>query len=457
MKDVPANQRTALIVVSLSSFIMPLMLSSVNVAIPTIALSFQADAIQISWISTAYLLTAAVFLLPFGRLADMKGRKLIYFYGMATVITASLLAATSQNIEMLILWRVVQGMGAAMLFGTGVAILTAVFPPEKRGRALGINVSAIYFGLTCGPLFGGWVTQHISWRAVFFIHVPIALFILVLTRLKLEGEWKGEEGQKMDLAGALIYALAIIFLMIGLSTITDWRGVVLLIASIICLIVFVRYEKKIEHPLFDVGVFSDNRAFSFSCLASLTLYTCTFALTFLMSLYLQNVKGLSPQLSGVIMICQPVLMALLSPTTGKLSDKIEPRYLTAVGMLLIAVGLTLLAQLKMESTITYILCCLSFTGIGFALFASPNTNAIMSSVDRTRLGVAASSVSTTRVLGQMLSMAVVMLAFTTVMGPLGITPENTPLLLRGIKLSLTVTSWLAILGIYLSMARGNLR
>ncbi len=455
MNDMPANQKTALMVVSLSSFIMPMMLSSVNVAIPTIALKLHADALQLSWVSTAYLLTAAVFLLPFGKVADMIGRKKIYLYGMSTVITASLLAASSRSIEALIMWRIWQGIGAAMLFGTGVAILTSIFPPEKRGRALGINVSAIYFGLTCGPLFGGWVTQHISWRAVFVIHVPVAIFVLILSKVKLIGEWKGKEGQKLDIIGSLIYAVCIISLMIGLSKVPGWNGFILLTVSLVSLVFFIRYERRQRYPLLDIKIFSGNRALSFSCLASLTLYTCTFALTFLMSLYLQNVKNLSPQFAGVIMICQPVIMALLSPSAGKLSDKIEPRYLTAMGMSLIAIGLALLTRLHSESTIGYILCCLSFTGIGFALFASPNTNAIMSSVDKTNLGVASSSVSTTRVLGQMFSMAVVTMAFAMVMGPLSISPETTPLLLKGIRLSLMVTTCLAVLGIYLSMARGN--
>ena len=436
---------------------MPLMLSSVNVALPSIAVSLNSDAILLTWVSTAYLLTAAVFLLPFGKVADMIGRKKIYLYGMGTVIAASLLAATSQSIEALIMWRILQGVGAAMLFGTGVAILTSIFPPEKRGRALGINVSAIYFGLTCGPLFGGWITQHISWRAVFIIHVPVAIFVLILSKVKLTGEWKGKEGQKLDVIGSLIYAVCIISLMIGLSKVPGWSGLISLTGSFMSLVIFLQYERRQTDPLLDIKIFSGNRALSFSCMASLTLYTCTFALTFLMSLYLQNIRGLSPQISGVIMICQPILMALLSPSAGKLSDRIEPRYLTAMGMSLIAIGLALLTRLHTESTIGYILCCLSLTGIGFAFFASPNTNAIMSSVDKINLGVASSSVSTTRVLGQMFSMAVVTVAFAMVMGPLSISPENSPLLLKGIRLSLTVTTCLAVIGVYLSMARGNLR
>ncbi len=435
---------------------MPMILSSVNVAIPTIASTFNANAIQISWVSTAYLLAASVFLLPCGRLADINGRKRIYSYGMSTVIVASILAATSSSIEILIMWRVLQGIGAAMLFGSGVAILSTVFPPKSRGRALGINVSAIYFGLTCGPLFGGWVTQHLSWRAVFVIHVPLAIVVLVLTKLKLTGEFKGKAGQKLDVAGAFIYALTIITLMTGLSKLPEWQGLLLLMTSGASLFYFIRFERRLEHPLLDVNIFKGNRALNFSCLASLTLYTSTFALTFIMSLYLQTIKGLSPQFAGAIMICQPMFMALLSPTAGKLSDKIEPRYLTASGMLSISIGLVLLTALTPDTSITYILVCLSFTGLGFALFSSPNTNAIMSSVEKTNLGVASSVVSTTRVLGQMFSMAVVTMAMAIVMGPLAIVPENNGFLLNAIKLSLSITVCLTIAGIYLSLARGNI-
>jgi EmrB/QacA subfamily drug resistance transporter len=457
MSNIPTNQKTALLVVCLSSFIMPLMLSSVNVAIPAIAVSMNADAILLSWVSTAYLLSSAVFLLPFGKLADILGRKKIYLWGMFITTLASLLAATSQSIFMLIAWRVMQGVGAAMLFATGIAILSSVFPPERRGSAIGLTVSAVYFGLTCGPLFGGWLTQHFSWRSVFVVHIPVAVFVMLITKLKLTGEWRGQSDQKLDVAGSFIYALAITSLMLGLSLLPSVFGILMLILSAVSLTGFIKYENRISSPIFEVSIFRQNRILTYSCLASLILYTATFGLTFLMSLYLQNIKGMSPQTAGLVMISQPLVMAVLSPYTGKLSDRYEPRYLTTTGMCLITLGLGLLAALQQHSSLTYILISLVLIGLGFALFSSPNMNAIMGSVDKKHLGIASGTVSTTRVLGQMFSMAVVTLAFALLMGPVPLSPEHYPALLQSIRVSLFTAACLSVVGIYLSMVRGNVR
>jgi EmrB/QacA subfamily drug resistance transporter len=436
---------------------MPLMLSSVNVALPSIAASMHSDAILLTWVSTAYLLTSAVFLLPFGKLADILGRKKIYLTGMAVTTLASLLAATSQSIFFLIACRVLQGLGAAMLFSTGVAILTSVFPPERRGRAIGMSTSAIYFGLTCGPLFGGWLTQHFSWRSVFVVHIPIALMVIALARAKLQIEIPARSDQKFDFIGALLYAATITSLMFGLSLLPSPNSILILSLSVVALVSFIRYESKIDNPMLAVSIFSKNRVLSFSCLSSLILYSSTFGLTFLMSLYLQNIKGLEPQTAGLIMMSQPLVMAILSPFTGRLSDRIEPRYLTAMGMCMISFGLGLLSQLQNDTPLTYILVSLVVIGLGFALFSSPNANAIMGSVDKKNLGVAASSLSTTRVLGQMFSMAVVTLAFALVMGAAPLSPEYYPSLLQSIRLSLFTAACLSFVGIYLSMARGNVR
>ena len=219
-----ALQRTALTVVCLGAFITPLMLSAVNVAIPTIAQGLTMDAITASWVALAYLLSSSVFLLPFGRLGDMYGRKRMFLTGMITVTIASILASIAPSALFLILGRMLQGMGAAMLFGTGIAILSSVFPPEKRGRVLGLSVSSVYLGLTCGPFAGGWVTQHFGWRSVFIFHIPVVVLVIVLALLNLKGEWRGPSGQKFDFPGTFIYGATVIALMYGFSTLPGPSG-----------------------------------------------------------------------------------------------------------------------------------------------------------------------------------------------------------------------------------------
>jgi len=457
MTYTPSEQKTALLVVSLSSFILPLMASSVNVALPSIAISMNADAILLSWVNTAYLLSSAVFLLPIGKLADIFGRKRIYILGMMLVTLASILAALADTIIALISCRIIEGLGAAMLFSTGIAILSSVFPAEKRGGAIGLSISAVYLGLTCGPLFGGWLTQQFSWRAVFIAYIPVALFIIVISMLKLTGEWHGQRDQKFDFFGSFIYALAITSLMFGLSLLPSKNSIYALLVCTFCFTAFIRYERQFSNPIFEIKIFHQNKILTYSSLAALILYSATFSLTFLMSLYLQNIRGFSPQTAGLIILCQPLVMAILSPYTGKLSDRYESRYLTATGMCLVCLGLGLLSLMQQDTSINYILINLVLIGAGFALFSPPNVNAIMGSVTKMYLGIAAGTVSTTRVLGQMFSMAIITLAFAMMMGPVPLSPEHYPALLQSIRLSLFTAACLSFAGIYLSFARGNIR
>lgn len=457
MTEQSSNQRSALLVVCMSSFIMPMMLSSVNVALPTIAGALQVEALYLTWVSNAYLVTSATLLLPFGKLADIVGRKRVYVSGIITVIIASLLAASSQSIYQLIACRVLQGMGAAMLFSTGVAMLSSVFPPEKRGSAIGMTVSAVYFGLTCGPLFGGWLTQHFSWRSVFLVHLPVALIVALVASLKLKGDWRGEEGQKFDFTGTGIYAVTIISLMIGLTFIPGPTGFMALGVSALGFYFFFRYEATIEHPIFAVKIFRANRVLIFSCLAALILYSSTFGTTFLMSLYLQTIKGISPQVAGMIMIVQPLVMAMTSPFAGRLSDRIEPRFIASAGMCSIATGLGLLSTVGRDTSLGFIIPCLFLTGLGFAFFSSPNTSAIMGSVEKKFLGVAGATAATVRVIGQMFSMAIITFALALFMGNNPLTPEHGPALLQSIRISWLVASCLCVVAVFLSLARGNVR
>ena len=348
-------------------------------------------------------------------------------------------------------------MGAAMLFSTGVAILSSVFPPEKRGSAIGMTVSAVYFGLACGPLFGGWLTQHLSWRSVFLVHLPVALLVIIIASIKLKGDWRGEGGQRFDLAGTCIYALTISSLMLGLTFIPTLPGFIALAVSALGLFVFFRYEARIEFPIFAVKIFRANRVLIFSCLAALILYSSTFGITFLMSLYLQNIKAISPQFAGLIMILQPLTMAITSPFAGRLSDRFEPRLLASAGMCCIATGLGLLSTVGLNTSLQFILPCLFLIGLGFAFFSSPNTSAIMGSVEKKYLGVAGGTAATVRVIGQMFSMAIITFALALFMGNNPLTPEHNPALLQSIKVSWLTACGLCVVAVFLSLARGNVR
>ena len=452
-----ATKRSALIIASMSSFMTPFMLSSINVALPAIGNEFKTDAVLLSWVQTSYLLAAAVCLVPFGKLADIYGRKRIFMTGQVLITVTTLLTAISVSAPMLIIFRIFQGAGGAMVFATGIAILTSVYPPQERGKVLGIAVAAVYIGLSCGPFFGGLLTQHFSWRSIFLLYLPVGSFIILLIIFRLKGEWAGAEGEKFDLSGSLIYGIAIVAIMYGISALPNISSVVLLIIGLLALVAFVNWEKKIQSPVFEVKLFIENRTFAFSCLAALINYSATFAVTFLLSLYLQYIKGLTPQIAGVVLISQPIMMAIFSPLAGRLSDKIEPRVIASMGMALTTVGLIFLIFVGNNTVLVFIVISLMILGFGFALFSSPNMNAIMSSVDKRFYGIASGSVGTMRLLGQMLSMGIATLIFALFIGKAQITPEYYPALIQSIKVALIVFSCLCAVGIYFSLYRGRLR
>jgi MFS family permease len=344
-----------------------------------------------------------------------------------------------------------------MVFATGLAILTSVYPPQERGKVLGIAVAAVYIGLSCGPFFGGWLTQHFSWRAIFLANIPMGVFIIVLIILRLKGEWKGAEGDTFDFVGALIYSIAIVAILYGISIIPAMLSIALLIVGVVALVVFVKWERKIKSPVFEVKLFIENRTFAFSCLAALINYSATFAVTFLLSLYLQYIKGLTPQAAGIVLMAQPIIMAVFSPLSGKLSDRIEPRVIASLGMALTMLGLILLAFVGNNTVLIFIIISLMILGFGFALFSSPNMNAIMGSVDQRYYGIASGSVGSMRLLGQMLSMGIATLIFALFIGRAQITPEYYPALIKSVRVALIVFAGLCGVGIYFSLYRGRLR
>lgn len=452
-----ASRRAALIAATLASFLTPFMDSAANVALPAISQEFAMDAVTLSWVRMAYLLAAAMFLVPFGKIADIYGRKRVFAYGTAIFTLAALLIGLSSSATMLISVRVLQGFGSAMIFGTGVAILTSVFAPGERGRVLGINVAAVYLGLSLGPSIGGFLTQQLGWRSIFFLTVPLGLTVIVFVVWQLKGEWAEARGDSFDLVGSIIYALSLVALMFGVSRLPAALGVGLVAAGVVGLGIFVAWELKARIPVLNVRLLSGNRTFAFSNLAALINYGATSAVAFLMSLYLQYIKDLSPQQAGLVLVAQPIVQATFSPLTGRLSDRIEPRIVATAGMVFTAVGLGLLAMVGPATPLWAIVARLVLLGFGFALFSSPNMNAIMGSVSKRFYGVASGMLGTMRLMGQMLSQGVATLLFVLYIGRVEIVPANYSLFLDSMQAAFGIFTVLCVIGIFASLARGEVR
>jgi EmrB/QacA subfamily drug resistance transporter len=455
--DPAAVKLAALIAATLTSFLTPFMDSATNVALPEISREFAMDAVLVGWIRIAYLLAAAMFLVPFGKIADIFGRKKIFLYGTAIFTLAALFIGLSRSGTMLIAVRVVQGFGGAMIFGTGVAILTSAFPPGERGRILGINVAAVYLGLSVGPFVGGVLTQNLGWRSIFFVTVALGLIAILFVVWRLREEWAEAQGEKFDLPGSLIYALSLVALMAGVTRLPDLLGVVLIVAGAAGLGLFGLWETRTPHPVLHVDLLLTNRPFAFSNVAALINYSATSATTFLLTLYLRYLKELSPTEAGLVLVAQPVVQASLSPLAGRLSDRIEPRIVASVGMGFTALGLALFISLGPAAPLWSIIARLAILGFGFALFSSPNMNAIMGSVERRFYGVASGTLATMRLVGQTFSQGIATLLFALYIGRVEIAPENYPLFLASAQTAFAVFAVLCVLGIFASLTRGRIR
>jgi len=448
-------KRSVLLVTTFAAFLTPFLGSAVNLALPTMGADLQANAISLSWVISSFMLSSAIFLLPFGRLADIIGRKKVFTAGILLFTLSTFLIIFCHGIVTLIVLRVFQGISSAMIFGTSLAIITSVFKPGERGRAMGINITAVYLGLSTGPVIGGVLTQYLGWRSIFAFLIPFSIISLILIQAKIKTEWAESGDEKFDGKGSLVYAVALFSFMYGFSQLPALTGWIFLVSGILTAGIFLYIEKKTENPVFDVRLLLQNRVFAFSGLAALINYSATSATGFFLSLYLQYLKGFDARLAGLIMISQPVAMTLLSPVAGRLSDKKNPGVIASFGMGLTAIGLILLCFIGMETSIPVIIILLAIIGTGFGLFSSPNSNAIMSSVDKRYLGVASGLVGTMRLIGQMMSMGIAMMLIALFLGRQSINPQTYPGLLKSMKTGFIIFSGLSILGIFASLARNK--
>ncbi|MFA4877153.1 MAG: MFS transporter [Methanoregula sp.] len=451
------EKRILLVVASLASFLVPYTVASLNVALPAISASFGIDAVMLGWVTSAYLLTAAIFIVPFGKLADMYGRKRFFILGNVLFAIGSFLAAVSWSGTVIIAARVIQALGGAMVFSTSIAIVTSVFPPGERGRAIGIITATVYAGLSLGPFIGGVLTQNAGWPSIFLINIPLAILVIILTLLYIPGEWKETGGHRFDLAGAGLYGVMLFGCIYGLTLLPSVSGIAWVLSGLVVLALFLWWEQRVEAPMVEIALFRKSPAFLFSNIAALINYAVVFAVAFLMSLYLQYNRGIDPQTAGLILIAQPVVQMIVSPAAGHLSDRIEPRVLATAGMAITTVGIGILMLVSPSTPLLVIIAGLAILGLGYGLFSSPNTNAIMSSVDVRYLGLASGMVSTMRAIGQMLSLAIAMLVFSAIIGTVQISPEVYPELQQSVTIAFAVFFILGLIGIAASYARGTVR
>ncbi len=455
MEPKNVSVKITLAIMMIASFITPFMGNAINLAIPAMGKEFGANQFWLNWIVFSYLMTSTIFLLPFGRIADLYGRKKVFLCGMIIFAISSLACAMATSLPLLIGFRSVQGLGSSMVFGTAMAIISSVVPAETRGRAIGLNTAAVYIGLSAGPVLGGFITGAFGWRGIFYFNLILAIIVIVLTFWKLRSEWKGE-AVRFDFIGSILYVVGLALLLYGLSDlISTFLNLISFILGLFILIIFIMRELKTRFPLMPITMFSKNRAFAFSNLAALINYSATFALVYVLSLYLQTVLGLSTAASGFVLLAQPIVMAVFSPLAGLVSDWVKPRLLASLGMGLTAFGLLLFIFLGTDTPIALIVVNLAFIGLGFAMFSSPNTNAVMGSVDKKFYGLASSTLGTMRTLGQSFSITIVALVTSVFMRNMTIdSADYSSNLMLSIKVLFGIFTVLCIAGIFSSLARG---
>jgi EmrB/QacA subfamily drug resistance transporter len=451
------KQISILAIVAITSFMGTFLISSVNIALPSIERSFGLDAVKLSWIITSFLLATAMFLLPVGRWGDLTGIRRIFKTGVVVFTISSLICGFSGSGNWLIFFRYIQGIGAAFTSTTGPAILVSAFLPQFRGRVLGMSVSAVYLGLAFGPFAGGLLTQYLGWRSIFFVSGALGLISTAIAFLFLGKDQNLlSAGKKLNLKGTLFYMIGLVALVYGSSLIPEASGWFMMGGGLLALFIFWKLESKSSMPVIETRLFTRNRLFAFSNLAALINYSATFAIVFLLSLYLQKIKEFSPRDAGIILVAQPAMMAIFSPIAGRLSDRFQPRYLATLGMTMCTIGLTAFAFLTSSTPVHIIVLLLLWVGLGFAFFSSPNMNTIMSSVSKTQLGLASGSAATMRVLGQITSMTIATFYFAGMLGGEAIELVSVPLFLKVMKWSFLTFAAISIAGIFFSYNRGKI-
>lgn len=444
-----------LLAIGTGTFMSALDGSVVNTTLPLITRSFNSTIASVEWVITIYLLVLSGLLLSFGRLGDIQGHKRVYIAGFSIFLFSSALCGLATSVNTLIIYRGLQALGAAMLMANSPAILTKSFPAQQRGQALGLQATMTYLGLTVGPSLGGWLADQFSWRAVFYINIPVGLIALVLSARFIHADHPTKASERFDLLGAFTFLSGLVVLLFALNQgyALGWTSPVILgalVVSALLLALFVRIERRARYPMLDLQLFR-NWLFSGAVISAILNYTCIYTITFLLPFYLLQGRNSTPTQTGLILTSMPIIMAIVAPLSGTLSDRIGTRWPTVFGMAGLAAGLYLLSRFGPTTTIAQISFSLGVVGLGTGVFISPNTSALMGAAPLSRQGIAAGILATSRNVGMVLGVGLAGAVFTTILSRAG--TMQTDALFEALQISFLVSTGIALVGLTIVVKR----
>ena len=434
----------------ITSFFAVFLSAGIVLGVPSIASEFGMNNIVQNWIITIALLVVAVFTLPAGQISGKFGVKKSLVVGVLIFLLASIGACLSFSTESFLFFRVMQGIGGAFSNVASMAMVVQAIKPQNRGKALGFTVTGVYLAGSLSPVICGFLVYNLGWRSMFYFVVPFFVVCIALMIWKIPGDWKTYEDDKIDSIGYLIYGIGILLFIYGFTSLMNMTGKICAVIGFIMLIVFGYYETRVNTPAFNMSLFK-NMKFTSSNIAALCSYLAIAAITTILNYHFQYVRGWNAQMSGLILIITPIIMAVMAPNAGKLSDRIHPQKLAAIGMSIATVTLVILMFLDANTPIYLIVIAMVLQGIGMGLFTSPNTNAIMSSVPPKETPNASAAQSAMRTIGQTMSLGLLTLIFAWVMGSLKLSSQYAGMIVQASQLICLICTIICIIAIFASL------
>ncbi|WP_010234132.1 MFS transporter [Clostridium arbusti] len=407
-KSLNKNRWLILLTVVLMTFMCCLDTSIVNVALPVMSKKLNVTMGSIEWVITSYLIIISAMILIFGRLGDIKGKTKIFKFGIALFTIGSFLCGMTNSLLVLVLARIIQGVGAAATMSNSQGIITHVFPVNERGRALGISGTFVALGTMVGPPIGGIIVSAFSWEYIFLINVPIGVMTFIIS-MKIFPRANNILKEKLDARGSILFIIGIVSLFGSLvqgQNIGYKHPIIIIgfIIAIISLVSFIIMEKVVKIPLLELNIFKNN-LFSLSIFCGFVSFIAISAVTIILPFYLQDVLKLSPAITGIFMMISPLILAVVSPVSGYLSDKIGSEFLTFLGLILMSIGFVFMATLNENSSLLIVAAFIAIMTVGNGMFQSPNNSLVMSTVAKNKLGIAGSVNALVRNLGMVLGVS----------------------------------------------------